>query len=325
MPTAITPGRYRGLKATSDSQNLFNILAFDQRGSYRKMLPEGTSFDEAVKIKQEVIVTLSQAVSAVLTDPTYGVPSALHMRGGCGLMMSIEESGYSGDSTYRQILFNDDWTIGKIKQMGASAVKLLAYYHPHSGALAEEIEGVIAGIIAECHAYDLPLFLEPMSYSIDSSFGKDSAAFAETRPAVVRDTAKRLSVLGPDVLKLEFPSDAAFDKDLNTWKASCEAISEASSVPWVLLSAGVDFETFAEQTRIASAAGASGWLAGRAIWKECVVMSPEDRTQFLLNTAIGRVARLNEIAGASARLWTEFYTPMDAVGDEWFKSYKTPA
>jgi tagatose-1,6-bisphosphate aldolase len=98
-------------------------------------------------------------------------------------------------------------------------------------------------------------------------------------------------------------------------------LSEVSDVPWVLLSAGVDFATFAEQTRIACAAGASGWLAGRAIWKECVVLPPEERQTFLANTATARVEQLNEIANANARKWTDFYAP-PANSNDWFKTYQ---
>jgi hypothetical protein len=36
----------------------------------------------------------------------------------------------------------------------------------------------------------------------------------------------------------------------------------------MLLSAGVDFESFRKQVKIACKAGASGFLAGRALWQE---------------------------------------------------------
>jgi tagatose-1,6-bisphosphate aldolase len=323
MTTSLTPGRWRGLKSTSLSNNIFAILAFDQRGSYRKMLPPDTSYDTAVAIKSEVVVALSYHTSAALLDNQYGLPSIQQMNGGSGVLLSLEESGYSGDATYRKLIFDPNWTVAKIKQMGGTAIKLLAYYHPHSGALAEEIEGVISSVIAECHKYELPLFLEPMSYSTDASFGKESADFAATRPKVVIDTAERLSKLGPDVLKLEFPMDAAYDTNTKAWQGACEQVSKVSSVPWVLLSAGVDFGTFEQQTEIACKAGASGWLAGRAIWKECVVMPPAERAAFLSGKATDRVKRLNEIASAHARPWTDFYTPMASSAD-WFKSYPVP-
>jgi tagatose 1,6-diphosphate aldolase len=322
--TVLSPGRWRGLRATSRPSNVFAILAFDQRGSYRKMLPAGTSFDDAVKIKSEVVVALSFHVSAVLLDNQYGLDAIQRMSGGSGVLMSLEESGYSGDATYRRLMFNEHWNVAKIKQIGGTAIKLLAYYHPHSGELATEIEGVIRSVADECHKYDLPLFLEPMSYSLDANVSKESAEFAKTRPEVVIETAARLSESGADVLKLEFPNDAAFDHDEDGWVKSCEAVSKASKVPWVLLSAGVAFETFARQTEIACSAGASGWLAGRAIWKECVTMSPEDRAAFLQTTAVERVEHLNTIAEQHSKPWTEFYQPAPSQNGEWFINYTTP-
>jgi tagatose 1,6-diphosphate aldolase len=318
LTVTLTPGRWRGLKQTSTNENVFTILAFDQRGTYRRMLPEGASYDEAVQIKQEVVVALSYHASAVLLDATYGLKPAMNMAGDCGLLMAYEKSGYSGDATYRMVDFDPDWTIAKIKNMGASAVKLLVYYHPESGALADEIDGVVTRVLGECHRYDLPLFVEPLSYSLDASM--DAETFAKTRPGVVRETARRLSKLGVDVLKMEFPLDIKFDQDENSWRAACESISEVSDVPWVLLSAGVAFETFERQTMIACQAGASGFLAGRAIWKESVTLSPSEREQFLKTTATERINRLNDVAHKYARRWTEFYAPVES-SEDWFREY----
>lgn len=321
MTYTLTPGRWRGLKSTSLDTNIFTILAFDQRGTYKKMLPDTTAYETAVQIKQEVVVTLAPHVSAVLLDAApYGLSSALAMTGRSGLLMSLEKSGYSGDATYRKVDFDPTWTIEKIRRMGASAVKLLVYYHPHSGALAEEIEGVVSQILAECQKSDIPLFLEPMSYSLDKNIKKESADFARTRLEVIRDTAERLGRLQPDVLKLEFPLDVEFDTDESAWRSACEAVSKVSPVPWVLLSAGVDFETFERQTIIACQAGASGFLAGRAIWKESVTMGDAERKQFLAETAIPRLHRLTDASLKYARAWTDFYAPIPA-SETWFAAY----
>ncbi len=320
MVDAISPGRWRGLKTTSTPEGLFTILAFDQRGSYATLLPEGTPYEVAVQIKCEVVTALALHASAVLLDPTYGFMPAMEMAGATGLLFALEESGYTGDSTYRRVAFNPNWTVGKIKRLGASAVKLLVYYHPESGDLAEELEDLIRNLSAECHRFDLPIFLEPVSYSLNAQVPKSSAEFARTRPAVVRETARRLSRLGADVLKMEFPVDTAFESDERAWRAACEAVSEASAVPWVLLSAGVDFEMFERQVRVACKAGASGFLAGRAIWKEITTLGPEARMRFLTETAIPRIESLAEIATGTARPWTDFYAPIPA-GDDWYRSY----
>jgi tagatose 1,6-diphosphate aldolase len=321
LTTTLTPGRWRGLKTTSTRDHIFTILAFDQRGSYRKMLAEGTDYPTAVNIKTEVVVALSYHASAVLLDHEYGLHPALKMSGGSGLLLSVEKSGYSGDSTYRRIDFIDDWNVAKIKAMGASAVKMMAYYHPETGDLANEIEGVIAKLLAECHAADMPLFLEPMSYSIEAGIAKESAEFAATRPHVIKETARRLSALKPDVLKLEFPVDAAFNTDRAAWQKECEAVSAVCEVPWVLLSAGVDFATFADQTRIACEAGASGFLAGRAIWKEAVTMNDADRHHFLATVAVPRINQLSAIATEAARPWHEFYDLPESSAD-WYQRYQ---
>ncbi len=321
MKQTLTPGKWRNLKQTSTDGHIFTILAFDQRGSYRRMLPEGTSYEAAVQIKREIVVALSFHTSAVLLDPIYGLPAAQDMAGASGLLMSLEKSGYSGDSTYRQLAFTEGWTVSKIKRMGASAVKLMVYYHPDTGALAEELEETIRRVAQECRRYDIALFLEPISYSLQAGVAKESAAFAATRPDVVRETARRLGGLGADVLKLEFPVDVAFNQDRSQWRAACAAISDVCAIPWVLLSAGVDFEVFEEQVRIACETGASGFLAGRAIWKEAVVMSPEERQRFLATTAVERLQRLTDIAACLARPWTDFYAPL-AGSEAWFQSYE---
>ena len=103
MPITLTPGRYRGLKSTSLAQaDVFGIIAFDQRGSYRQMMPAGASYETLVQVKGEIINALSKEASAILTDPTYGLKAAMEMSPKAGLLLALEKSGYSGDSSYRK-------------------------------------------------------------------------------------------------------------------------------------------------------------------------------------------------------------------------------
>ncbi len=320
MTQTLTPGRWRGLRTTSSRKNVFNILAFDQRGTFRKMLPADASYDAAAQMKRDIVVALSYHASAVLLDNEYGLPSIVDMNGSSGILMAYEESGYSGDSTYRGIKFDDNWTIAKIKAVGASAVKVLAYYNPKSGELATQIETLLKQVADECHKHDLPLFLEPLTYSLDAKVAKESAEFAKLRPDLVIESAEKLSNLGVDILKMESPVDPNFDSNQQNWADTFAEVSKASSVPWVLLSAGVNYEAFESQTRLACEAGASGWLAGRAIWKEAVGMTPEQRTTFLNSRATERMQRLNAISAQYARPWSEFYTP-PANSETWFADY----
>ncbi len=321
MPATLSPGRYRGLKACSLAEgDIFGIVAFDQRGSYRKMMPADASYARLVAVKNEIIAALSRDASAVLTDPVYGLRAAMTMNAAAGLLFALERSGYSGDSSYRKTAFIPAWTPEKIRKSGASAVKLMVYFHPDSGDLALEQESMIRRVVQECQGWDLPVFLEPMSYSLDPAISKDSEAFAAGRAGAVIETARRLSRTGAEILKMEFPLDIQFQRDKADWARACAELSAASVVPWVLLSAGVDFEDFAPQVEVACQNGASGFLAGRAIWKEAAPMPPAERARFLETTGRGRLRQLLEIAKTHARPWSDFYAAPEST-ERWYESY----
>jgi tagatose-1,6-bisphosphate aldolase len=200
--------------------------------------------------------------------------------------------------------------------MGASAVKLLVYYHPESRQAAGQ-EKLVSQVAEACAQADLPLFLEPLSYSPDPKRKKLSSA--ELRQVVV-ETARRLTPLGADILKAEFPLNIKEEPDEAAWAAACEDLTRASRVPWVLLSAGVDFETFMRQVQAACRSGASGVLAGRAIWKEAVDMSGSERLDFLRETAARRMEKVRDLCDALARPWTACF-PAAPVPEGWYREY----
>jgi tagatose-1,6-bisphosphate aldolase len=197
--------------------------------------------------------------------------------------------------------------------MGASAVKLLVYYHPGS-ATASQIESFVKQVADDCAREDLLLMLEPLSYSLDPDRKLTSAEKKE----VVVVTAKNLTVPGVDVLKSEFPLDV-HDEDGEQWLGACEAISSASRAPWILLSAAVDYDTYLRQVTAACAAGASGIAVGRAVWQEAVSLAGHERELFLHRVARRRLSRLSSLCHALARPWTDIYdspAPFD-----WYKNY----
>jgi tagatose 1,6-diphosphate aldolase len=322
MPT-LTIGKWNGLKKTSNEAGTFSIVAFDQRDSYRQMLPSNITYSEAVKIKRAIVEALSPYASAFLLDPEYGLEPALYSHRNSGLILALEKSGYSGGATHRRTELYEHWSVAEIKLAGAQAVKLLVYYHPEAGELADEIETLSGDIAEQCRVHDLCYFLEPLIYSLDPRLPKASPEFARQRPELICETVTRLAATGPDVLKLEFPVDVAFDPDKSHWRDACAALSATSPVPWVLLSAGVEFEVFKQQLEIACAAGASGFLAGRAIWQEGVSMSPEARQAFLTQTAVPRLKQLTEIVDAYARPWTAFFSPAPLGEEGAFTKYGT--
>jgi tagatose 1,6-diphosphate aldolase len=226
--------------------------------------------------------------------------------------VAVESTGYIGDATARQAQIIPGWSVEKAKRMGASAIKLLVYYHPDSST-AKAIEDFTSLVAEECRKHDLVLMLEPLSYSLD----ENKKLASEEKRYVVVETVKRLTSLNIDILKAEFPLDA--NDDESKWMEACQEISSASLTPWILLSAAVDYETFVRQVIVACNAGASGIAVGRAVWKEAVIMNGDERMKFLRTVARQRLARLTSLCHALGKPYTEFYTA-DAPFD-WHKNY----
>ena len=67
-------------------------------------------------------------------------------------------------------------------------------------------------------------------------------------------------------------------------------------MPWVILSAGVGYDDFKRQVEIACAAGASGFLAGRSIWRDAVSTHDPARREAATADA---ARRLRELAAAT--------------------------
>lgn len=66
-------------------------------------------------------------------------------------------------------------------------------------------------------------------------------------------------------------------------------------MPWAVLSAGVDHETFIGQVSTAVANGAAGAMAGRSLWKDSLSANATLREELLTGRAL---PRLHELAAA---------------------------
>ena len=130
-----------------------------------------------------------------------------------------------------------------------------------------------------------------------------------------------------DVLKAEFPVDMNFVRDEVELLSFCEKLNTASTKPWVILSAGASFEPFLKEVELACRSGASGFLAGRAVWQEAVGMTdPSARHRFLTTVAADRLKRLTEVANKFATPWHKKLGFSDNVlgniTQNWHSSYR---
>ncbi len=314
MDKSLSLGKLRGLQEIANPQSLFTITALDHRGSLQRALnpedPKSVGYQDMVDYKVKLLNALAPHSSAILIDPVFGAAPALkgnHILGTQGFLVSLEATGYSDYEGDRVTTVAEGWGVDKIKRMGASAVKILLYYNPGS-ATAEQQEEFIVQAAEECRVHDIPMLVEPLTYHIVDGPKKGTAEFAELRPEMVIETARRLCPLGIDVLKAEFPDDPKFEKDEAKMADHSKQLTEAADVPWVLLSAGVDYDTFNLETRLACENGASGFLVGRAIWQEAPGLPEAEQEQFLAATAVGRLEELTSIANRSGRPWTSVYS-----------------
>lgn len=311
----VSIGKFRGLQQISSKRGTITALALDHRQNLRKANPAFMDDAELSRFKLDVTKALAHRATAVLLDPEVSAAQAVASRAipNVGLVVAVESTGYTGDATARHAQIIPGWSVEKAKRMGASAIKLLVYYHPDSPT-AKEIEDFTAKVAEDCARHDLALMLEPLSYSLD----ENKKLTSEEKRYIVVETAKRLTPLNVDILKAEFPLGAE-ETDSKVWAEACAEISSASIVPWILLSAAVDYETFLRQVTVACNAGASGIAVGRAVWKEAVTMSSDERLDFLRTTAKYRLSRLTSLCHALAKPFTDFYQA-DAPFD-WYKNY----
>ena len=323
MSLPLSIGKWRSLQQCATPHGALAVMALDHRGNLRQILnpaaPQSVTSEELTAFKQQVVSALAPVSSAVLLDPEFGVAQCVAsgaLPGQVGLLVAVEATGYTGDPLARRSRILPSWSVAKAKRLGASAVKLLVYYHPDAPTAAK-IEALVRQTAHDCAAADMALFLEPLSYSPDPAQKKLPPA---ERRRVVIETARRLTPLGPEVLKAEFPLDAATQPDEGEWARACAELSEASVTPWVLLSASVDYDTYLRQVMVACRAGAAGVAVGRAVWQEAPGLAGGARLAFLQGLARERMARLTELCDALARPWTSSYAAPSA-GSDWYGSY----
>jgi tagatose 1,6-diphosphate aldolase len=318
-------GTRRGLEACASARGTFAVLALDHRQNLRKELhphaPQTTTYEEMVDFKRAVVRALAGTATGTLLDPEIGAAQCIadgSLPAAAGLIVAIEATGYEGSSTARASRVLQGWSVEQAARMGASAAKLLVYYHPDAVNAADQ-ERLVATVAAACRAADLALFVEPLGF--DPATGGRLAG--EARRQCVVETARRLMALGGDVLKAEFPYDPGVT-DEAAWRDACAEVDATSPVPWVLLSGGVDDATFERQVAVACGAGASGVLVGRSVWAPAATMPPAERDAWLAGEGRARLARLAALVDEVGVPWLSRRGTLGGAsvpGDGWYRDY----
>ncbi|MEP7293615.1 MAG: tagatose 1,6-diphosphate aldolase [Chloroflexota bacterium] len=318
----VAPGKFRALGRASSAEGHFNVLALDHSDALKRALnsaaPHTVTTEQIVAFKQQVVSALTLEASGVLLDPIYGAPQAIHgsYLANAGLLVELEKADYRLNPMPLEVEILPGWSVAQIKRMGADGVKLFFYYNPDSPELTVKQDAVLRKVVADCTALDIPLYAEPILCGI----GEDETVYAEKYTRRVIESARRVAVLGADILKLEFPVPAARLGDETFSRDACTQLSASVDVPWVLLTAGVSFDVFCRQVEIACAAGASGCIVGRAVWGEAAQIADKRERQTWLET-LGR-DRMRQLTSCvqAGRPWTSRIS-CEPVSPDWYRTY----
>jgi tagatose 1,6-diphosphate aldolase len=284
-------------------------------------------YQELVEYKIDLCAAVAPYSTAILLDPNYGAAQCIGsgvLPGHIGLLVSTESTGYQKGLGGRVTSLLDGWSVGKIKRMGGSAAKILIYYRPDITELARKQMETVKFVAEECIKHDVPFLVEPVSYRVEGETSEEE--FSARKPGFVIETARQITELPIDVLKAEFPANIHYEKERGKLLDLCKQLNDATRVPWVVLSAGVDYELFREQVQIACQGGASGFLGGRAIWQEAVsIVDKKERLNFLKTTVADRLKELMDITTKYGVPW---YRKLGLQADTllevkegWYKAY----
>jgi len=306
----------RHLSQCATAGGIFSVLALDHRDNLvddmSKARGRRVGAREVIAFKQAAIRHIGGAYSALLTDPDFGFPALVGsgIQADSGLLAPLEVTDYTAHPSRRKTVLIENWGVDKIKRSGCSGAKLLLYYHPEAENAAAQTE-LVDRIAAQCRRHAVPLFLEPITYSLDPEVPLGSEELGQ----VVVEAVRHFSSRGVDVLKVQFPLHPSADE--TSWAPALMRLNEACTVPWALLSGGVSFDLFLKQAAAACRSGASGVIAGRAIWAEGMALQGDALDAFMRTTARARMQVLTSMCELYGKPW-HHHTGRPELDENWY-------
>jgi tagatose 1,6-diphosphate aldolase len=285
-----TPAEQRAIDQLSTDGGRLGILAADQRTSLTAArtaagLPATPA--DLTAFKLELARALGPHAPAMLLDPEVALPALLEQRAvppHTGVLVSLERSGSRRAANgLRDAELLPGVGAAGVRRLGGTGAKLLVRLRGDREGPGDPNCRVIRRAAEDCAAHHLLLVVEVLVYPLD---GEDDGTFQRSRPDLIREAALLAEDCGARYLKLEYPGSGS----------DCRTLTDALSVPWALLSAGVDHDTFVGQLQVALDAGASGFIAGRSIWKDAIALPPDEARRFLEGEARRRLDELLSVA-----------------------------
>lgn len=322
-------GTLRRLARLATEDGFFCVAAIDHPENYLELFDKDISnvpHETVVASKLELVTELSRHASALLVDPIWSLGQAIVTRalpGSVGLLAPIERLSYTPGGWGLETAMRPGWTTDKIAKVGADGVKLFLFYRREVADVAATQRALVADLVASCREQQLPLVVEPIWYPLEGEDPGDPSVRHRRADAIVAAAAE-FAGLGADILKVQFPGSIGSAAERASAAAAARDLDAGLDVPWVLLSEGAGYEDFAVQMEISARAGASGYIAGRAVWGDAVGYLPEEERRTAVARAGERLAALNAIVRSFGRPWDERLSvdaAAAALPANWYESY----
>jgi tagatose 1,6-diphosphate aldolase len=317
----MSPGKLWGMRRMADAHGRYKMTAVDQRPPIKNPIREerGTAeapYEDVAGFKLMLIEELQNDSSAMLLDPHFALPGGMTLLSPAkGLIVTLEDSLFKETPGGRLSSDIDDWSVEKIKRCGGDAVKVLAWYRPDAdAAVCQAQKDYVARIGDECRRYDIPFVFELLVYPLpgEANQTKQYIEMSDKRSELVLDSVRAFAddKYGVDLFKLESPVPAKAVPGLGNAGAEdvqklFDEMGSLAGRPWVMLSAGAGMAEFRNVLTHAYKAGASGYLAGRAIWLQPFQNFPdwEEIRAGLRRDSLPYMKDLNALTDARALPW----------------------
>ncbi|NJP88691.1 hypothetical protein HCN51_04325 [Nonomuraea sp. FMUSA5-5] len=283
----------------------FAMVAMDQRESLRQMFAaavgERVGDERLTSFKLTVAREVGPYASGFLIDQDYGFGQVA--AGGMvpgGLIVAVDSLQQEPDGPVEDTGIDERVDLVAAREAGAVAAKLLLIWRDDERR--ERRLEIAAEFVRRCADAGLLSVLEGVARPDAGTAGFDGPAGTAgfDGPAAIREAARELAGLRPSLYKAQVPLGGAAPEERLV--EECARLDEVIPVPWVVLSQGVERDDFPAAVRAACRAGASGMLAGRAIWSD--VVGSDDLAAELRARSVPRLQRLAAIVDEHARPWT---------------------
>lgn len=316
--SAMTPGKLHGMQRITHGKGTFSLLELDdghavsqrlQAALARRGEAREVTHDEAVDATLSLVHALGRKCTGIVLGPACGAWHAvcafkLPPHVGHIVRLGRLTPEPTTDGTGRVTVVEPGWSVAKIKRLGADAVKLRVPYEPEHAPSAQRQRDLIEQVAADCDRHDIALLLATYSYPLDGEH-VTSPSYLERRPRTVVETARHLSGLC-DVYAAEFPGTRGLESH-ERLAANLDALDEACRRPWGLRDGGTDFAACEAELALALDHGASGALAGAAVWEPFAEGDAGQRAAFLRTDGAQRIATVDRLAKQGGKPWFKKY------------------